>query len=99
MLKMLHALDAHRGTEPAGELAFRSAHLVGTVRRCLALVESTDPHRDMWLSAAIADYERRWSSSAVIGGRFDLFRRDTRWLIATIGRWLEDADEASTRAA
>ena len=84
MLKMLNAIDSHRPGGDATTLAFRSAQLVGTVRRCLAKSSPRNLHCDLRLAAAIEDYERRWSSSALIGGRFDLFQRDSRRFLAML---------------
>lgn len=84
MLKMIEAIEAHRDKPDASALAFQSAYLVGTVRRCLAAGGNHNLHRDLWLSSELEDYARRWSSSAVIGGRFDLFQRDSRRMMAMI---------------
>lgn len=93
--KTRDALAKHRPGGDAGFLAYRLAYLVGTVRRCLAASNSDDFHRDLRLAAATEDYERRWSSSAVIAARFDLFAVDTRSFLAMLerqlaGRWSED---------
>lgn len=84
MLKMLDAIEAYPEKPDASALAYQSAHLVGTVRRCLATSGKQNLHRDLWLSSALEDYARRWNSSAVIGGHFDLFQRDSRRMMAMI---------------
>ena len=84
MLQMLEAIEAHRPGGDATTLAFRSAQLIGTVRRCLVTSEPRNLHCDLRLAAAIEDYERRWSSSALIGGSFELFKRDSRRFLAMI---------------
>ncbi|WP_118856057.1 hypothetical protein [Sphingomonas mesophila] len=84
MLKLIEAIETHRPDEDPVTLAFRSAQLVGTVRRCLATGPRRDLHHDLWLATELEDFERRWNSSAVIGGRFDLFARDSRRFLAMI---------------
>ena len=62
----------------ASTLAYRCAFLVSTVRRCLVASARTNLHCELRLAADVEDFERRWSNSAVIGGHFDLFERDSR---------------------
>ena len=52
MLKMLNAIESHRPGGDATSLAFQSAHLVGTVRRCLVKSPPRNVHSDLQLAAA-----------------------------------------------
>jgi len=91
MLKMLNALDGYGKGCNASTLSYRSAQLIGTVRRCLATSRQRHHHADLMLASAVADFERRWSSAATIGGRFDLFERDSRRIVGMIAQRLQDA--------
>jgi hypothetical protein len=88
MRRMIQEIETFDPRGDASDLAFRSAQMVGTLRRSLAGSKPGDFHRNLWLASQIEDFERRWSSSAEIGGHFDMFRRDSRRFVAMIKKQL-----------
>ena len=93
--RMLHEIESFDPRGDASDLAFRSAQMVGTARRCLAGGKGRDLHRNLWLASQIEDFERRWSSSAEIGGHFDQFRRDSRRFAAMMAKQIGAGRDAN----
>lgn len=84
MTQLLRAIDAHGECCDPAILSLRSASLVSTVRRWLLATKGRNVHSDLFLGAALAEYERRWNSSELIALRFDSFERDSRHLLGVL---------------
>lgn len=84
MIQLLRAIDSHGECCDPVILSLRSASLVSTVRRWMLAAKGRDVHSDLYLGAALAEYERRWNSSDVIALKFDAFERDSRQLVGVL---------------
>ena len=84
MTQLLRAIDSHGDCCDPVILALRSASLVSTVRRWLLATKGGNVHSDLYLGAALAEYERRWNSSELIALKFESFERDSRHLLGVL---------------
>ena len=84
MIQLLRAIDAHGECCDPAILRLRSASLVSTVRRWLLATKGRNIHSDLFLGAALAEYERRWGDPELIALKFDSFERDSRRLLGVL---------------